>query len=572
MTDKPLISVVMPCYNPLPAFLDQAIRSIRDQLYANWELCIADDASTNSMVREVLERHAREDPRIKVTFRSENGHISRATNSALDLASGEYIALLDHDDTLAEHALYWIAAELERHPGADVIYSDNDLIDEHGMRYGPFFKPDFNIELVLGQNMVNHLCAYRRALVERIGRMRVEFEGSQDYDLLLRAVAASDPARIRHIPTILYHWRRPADATSFSQGHLDRCIRAAHAAVADFLATKNIVGQVLPAPMAPNWQRIRYPVSSPEPLVSVIVPTRNHADLLQQVTEGVLQHTDYSRLELLIVDNGSDETETLDMLASLARNPRVRVAAYPHPFNFSAINNFGVTQSAGALLVFLNNDVEIIHPDWLKEMASHAVRTDIGAVGAKLYYPNGRIQHAGVTLGIGGVAGHSFCGAPHHAIGQMGELLLTHEVSAVTGACMMVRRTTFDEIGGFDEINLPVAFNDIDFCIRLRERGYRNIWTPFAELQHHESATRGSDLEPDTHPRFMKEFAYMREKWGDKLLNDPFFNPNLSLDSVMAELASPPRLIRPWNILVDDASTGARAFGTSNTCVSHHPR
>jgi GT2 family glycosyltransferase len=548
MRRKPLISVVLPVYRPHPDYLDAAIWSVRRQLYPHWELCIADDASRRRSVRRVLERHRDSDPRIRVVFRRINGHICEATNSALEIARGELVALLDHDDVLAEHALYWIAAELERHPDADILYSDSDLIDDVGGRFAPYFKGDFDLELMLGHNLVSHLGVYRRALVESVGGMRVGLEGSQDYDLLLRTFAASKPGRVRHIPAVLYHWRRSDQAPSYSAKHLARCIRAARRAVDDFLRSRGIAAEVLDAPQARQFQRIAYRLPDPPPKVSVIIPTRNRADLVERCVGGVLGATDYPALETVIVDNDSDDPRARALLGELAQRPGVRVIAHPGPFNFAAINNHAVAETESAVLAFLNNDIEITHPEWLREMVARALQPDVGAVGAKLFFPNGTIQHAGIVTGLGAdrIAGHSYAEAPRHLTGSFGDLVLAREVSAVTAACMVIRRSVFVEAGGFDQDNLAVSYNDVDLCLRLRERGYRNIVTPFAELIHLGSASRGADDLPQDRDRLLGEMAYMRGRWGDALLHDPYFSPNFSLDSAVPDFARPPRVPKPW--------------------------
>ena len=548
MPARPLISVLLPVYNPYPDFLDQAIQSVRDQLYPYWELCIADDASTNRKIRQVIERHRQSDARIKVEYRETNGHICHATNSALAHATGEFIALLDHDDLLADHALYWIAAELERHPDADVLYTDSDMIDDSNERHAPYFKSDFNLELILGHNMVSHLGVYRRSLVQRLGGMRVGLEGSQDYDLLLRTLATSTTGRVRHIPAVLYHWRRSDDAPSYSATALDRCIRAAGAAVHDFLDTRGVAADVARAPQSPQFQRIVYRLPDPLPKVSVIIPTRNRADLLARCVDGVLGATDYPALDVTIVDNDSDEPQALALLGELAKQDRVRIIRHPGAFNFAAINNHAVAETDGAVLAFLNNDIEITQMDWLREMASRALQPDVGAVGAKLYYPDGTIQHAGIVTGLGAerIAGHSYTEAPRDLTGSFGDLLLARDVSAVTAACMVIRRSVFLAAGGFDEANLAVSYNDVDLCLRLRERGYRNVVTPFAELTHWESASRGADDRPQQRARQRREAEYMRARWGEALLRDPYFSPNFSLDSAVPDFARPPRVARPW--------------------------
>ena len=376
---KPLISVIMPVYNPAPKYLDAAIHSIRRQLYPEWELCIADDCSSDPEIKRILEMHATADPRINLTYRTTNGHISQCTNSALALARGELVVLVDHDDALPEHSLFRVALELNAHPDADVIYSDSDSIDDSGGRSDPFFKPDFNLELMLGENLVNHLTAYRRTLVELIGGMRTGFEGSQDYDLFLRALTKSSADRVRHIPAVLYHWRHAQDAPSYSARHLAACIEAAHKAVAEFLVANGIAAEVTSAPGMPQWQRIKYSLPDP-PSVCVIVPTRSKAALLARCVYGLLGDTDYAPLEIIIVDHDSNEEDAKRLIAALRATERVSVLDYTGPFNFSAINNFAAHRTAGDILVFLNNDTEVLHRDWLTEMISIAARSGIGAV------------------------------------------------------------------------------------------------------------------------------------------------------------------------------------------------
>jgi O-antigen biosynthesis protein len=543
--DPPLISIVMPVFNPSPAHLRAAIRSVMDQFYPSWELCIADDASTNRAVRRVLEEMQACDPRIKVVYREANGHISAASNSALSLASGSFVALLDHDDLLPPHALYEVAGAILANPQVDLIYSDEDQIEDSGRRFNPYFKPDWNPELMVGQNLISHLGVYRRTLIERIGGFRTGLEGSQDYDLALRAAASASPGGIIHIPKILYHWRQTSRRASFSERDRERCARAARRAVQEFLSATSPGVVVEANPWLPVWNRVCYPVPTPEPLVSVIIPTRNHADLLLRTTQGLLERTDYRALEVLIVDNGSDEREALDLLERLRLEERVRVLECAGPFNYSALNNHAVRLAAGELLLLLNNDVDVITPGWLREMVSHAVRPKVGAVGARLLYPDGTVQHGGLTLGPGGVAGQQYLQKSREDHGYCGQLRLARNVMAVTGACLMVRRSIYLEVGGLDEASLPVAFNDVDFCLKLVERGYRNVWTPYAELYHLESASRGSDLLGEKAARFATELAHMRNRWGHVLDHDPFWNSNLTLDLTEISLAFPPR--EAWN-------------------------
>lgn len=550
---KPLFSVVMPVYEANVRWLHEAVASVRSQLYPFWELCIADDASQDPGVVSALTELSASDPRIRCVRREKNGHIAVATNSALELATGEFIALMDHDDILAERALYEVAVELNAHPDSDLIFSDEDQIDNLGRRQTPYFKPEWNLDLFLGHNMVNHLGVYRRALVKRLGGMRVSFEGSQDYDLALRVVAATDPDRIRHIPAILYHWRQPG-GTSFSEVNLERCAASARIALAEYLrsAEQSAEAEVTPHPALPGWTRVRWRISDAPPRVSVIVPTRDRADLVARCVAGVLHRTDYNDIELIIVDNDSVKPETATLFQGLGRDPRVTILHFGGEFNYSAMNNRAVEGATGEVVVLLNNDIDIIGGDWLLEMVSHVLRPKVGAVGAKLLFADNTIQHAGVALGIGsydggpGVAAHIGRGMERDDPGYFGQNALVREVSACTGACLAMKRDIYMEVGGLDEAHLPVAFNDIDLCIRVRQQGYKIIWTPFAELYHLESASRGPDNTPAAAPRFRKEVQYMRERWGMLLDNDPFYNQNFSRANSDFALASPPLRGKPW--------------------------
>lgn len=543
---RPRFSVVMPVYNTPEPYLREALDSVLAQFYPDWELCIADDASTAPHVQTVLAEYKARDNRIKVVRRETNGHISAASNSALDLATGDFVALMDHDDRLPPHALYTVAAELAQHPDTDILYSDEDKIDADGERYDPHFKSGFNLDLLHGQNMVNHLGVFRRSLIERAGRFRLGFEGSQDYDLTLRAVEATEPARIRHIPAILYHWRVFPESSAFSTVELPRATAAAHKALTEHFQRRGIAATVETSPSTARFTRIRYALPAKLPRVSLIVPTRDKVDLLKGCVEGLLHRTDYPDLEILIVDNNSEEAATFAYFDTLKDEPRVRVLTYKAPFNYSSINNFAAAEATGEVLGLINNDIEVMEPGWLAEMVSHALRPEVGAVGAKLYYADGTIQHAGVVTGICGVAGHVHKGLTRDAYGYFSRAQLTQDLSCVTAACLILRKEIFDEVGGLNAENLAVAFNDVDFCLRIREKGHLVVWTPFAELYHLESASRGPDTAPDKVKRFMGEVAYMQERWGDSLLEDPYYNPNLTLDAENFGLAFPPRTVKPW--------------------------
>ena len=551
---RPLISVVMPAYETPERLLREAIGSVRAQLYPNWELCIADDASPSDKVTSVLRELAAEDARIKWIKRDRNGHIAAATNSALAMAGGEFVAFMDHDDLLAEHALFEIAAELNAHPETDLIYSDEDQVGPTGRRYQPYFKPDWNIDLLLGQNVFCHLGVYRRELLTRIGGLREGIvDGSQDHDLVLRCAGASDHSRVRHIPDILYHWRQMSAPSSFSQVNLDTCVATARQGVRDYLETRGVQGaEVVPASGVPRWNRVIWPLPLPPPRVSLIVPTRDQADLLSKCVSGLLHRTSYSDLELLIVDNDSRESQTLELFERLQRDNRVRILRSPGKFNYSAVNNSAVREASGEIIALINSDIDVISDNWLREMVSIAVRPDVGAVGAKLFYADDRIQHAGVVLGVGsydngpGVAGHFGTQVDRNEIGYFGQLALTREVSAVTGACLVMRKEIYQAVDGLDAEHLPVSFNDVDLCLRIRALGLRVIWTPFAELYHLESASRGYDRTPEQIARANKEAEYMRHRWGPVLDNDPFYNPAFDRVDHMFRLAMPPRREKRW--------------------------
>ena len=543
---KPTFSLVMPTYNTPPEVLRKAIESVRSQLYPSWELCIADDASTNVGTRSALTEIARLDERIRVTFRESNGHISAASNTALDMATGDYVALLDHDDELPEHALYRVALELNEHPEAAILYSDEDKIDGDGARYQPYFKPDFNPDLFLAQNLVSHLGVYRRDLLSQLGGFRLGFEGSQDHALALRASERVRPDQIRHIPSVLYHWRAIEGSVATTTEAKPYALDAARRAIREHLARQGIEAEVVEGPGGVG-HRVLFPLPATPPLVSVVVPTRDRLDLLRTCVDGLIGKTDYTDWELLVVDNGSTQQETLDWLAELVqREPRARVIRDDGPFNFSRLNNRAAAEARGELLLLLNNDVEPIDPAWMTEMVRHAVRPHVGIVGAKLYYPDETVQHAGVVLGLGGIAGHVHRGLFRNDPGYFGRAGVVQDMTAVTAACLMVRKSIYDEVGGLDEDNLAVAFNDIDFCLRVREKGHRILWTPYATLYHYESVSRGNDMDPDKIDRFKREIAYMNERWNDIIANDPNYNLNLAIDMHVPSLAFPPRQDRAW--------------------------
>jgi GT2 family glycosyltransferase len=441
---------------------------------------------------------------------------------------------MDHDDLLPEHALVYVAREIVEQPDLDLIYSDEDKVDGRGRRYEPHFKPDWNQELFLTLNFVSHLGVFRTDLLRRIGGFRVGLEGSQDHDLVLRCLAHTDETRIRHIPRILYHWRNYRRSHSFSEKQIDKAVVARRKALADFAASQGWNAEVVDGPIGANRLRRRLPERPPE--VTVVVPTRDGADLLATCARGVLSETNYDPLRLIILDNESREPATQHLFRDLARDSRVTIMPVPGPFNFSAMNNAAVRASSSDLVLFLNNDIEVVDQEWLSEMVGLAVSDGVAAVGAKLLYPDSRVQHGGIILGAGGIAGHAHLFSGALDPGYFGRAVLPQYLSAVTAACMLVRREAFLEVGGFDEEALTVAFNDVDLCLKLRARGHKIAWTPYATLIHHESASRGLDLAPAKRARFESETKTMLERWGHVLRRDPYYNPNLSLELAQFKL------------------------------------
>lgn len=540
--DAPLISILVPTYRTPERWLRRCIESVINQVYPHWQLCIADDASPDLHVMDVLREYAAADQRIDVKRREVNGHIAEASNSALSMARGSYVGLLDHDDELRPHALLEVVEAIVARPGVALVYSDEDKIDGDGRRFDPYFKPDWNPDLLLSQNYVCHFTVIRSDLVREAGGFRKGFEGSQDHDLFLRCSEGLPASRIHHVPRVLYHWRAIEGSTALARDAKDYATDAGARAVADHLERCHPGARV--EALAHGHYRVRWPLPEPPPKVSLVIPTRDKVELLRTCVDSILDRTRYPAYEVVLVDNQSSDPAALAYLAQIERDPRVRVLRYDAAFNYSAINNWAVAQCDGAVLGLLNNDIEVVSPDWLVEMVSQAMRPGVGAVGAMLYYPNNTIQHAGVVLGVHGVAAHRYTGMPKGYPGHGGRARVAQQLSAVTGACMVVARRAWEEVGGLDEA-LQVAFNDIDFCLRLGEAGYRNIWTPFAELYHHESASRGSEDSEEKQRRFAGEVELMQRRWGAALTCDPAYNVNLSLAGTCSELSSPPRLRGP---------------------------
>jgi GT2 family glycosyltransferase len=522
---KPVISVIMPTYNTPVRYLRDAIDSVREQLYPYWELCIADDASTDERTRDVLAEYAILDERIKIRYQSENGHISKASNAALDLATGDFIALLDHDDMLVPEAFYEVAVRINAVPDVDYIYSDEDKINQANARSAPFFKPDWSPEWMLSVMYTCHLSVYRRSIVEEVGRFRSEYDGSQDWDLVLRVTERTD--RIAHIPKVLYSWRiHPASAASGSDAKPFAYL-AAKRALEDALRRRNEEGEVKPVPdLPPGTFVVRYKIVG-EPLVDILIPTRDAADLLKVCLGSIFERSTYKNFRVNVIDNGSVKDETFDLFEAYRQKEplRFRTIRDDRVFNFSAINNHAATYCDGEYLLFLNNDTAVVATGWIEALLELAQRPGVGCVGAKLLYEDETIQHAGVILGIGGIAGHSHRMTPGDAEGHYNAVKTVRNYVAVTAACMLVSRDLFNAVGGFDE-QLAVAFNDVDLCLRVHQAGYRNVYTPYAELFHYESKSRGYDDNLSKVDLASAERAIMLRRWGEIIENDPYYSPH----------------------------------------------
>lgn len=523
----PRFSIVMPVFNPDVNFLKQALSSVVAQWYSDWELVMSDDGSENDWYGDPDIGRLVEDSRIRVIFRETNGGIAAATNAAIEESTADWIAFMDQDDLLAPDALAHVATEISDAPRARLFYSDEDSIDELGERFMPYFKPRAVRELLLGQNVINHLSVFRRELVAAVGGLRSEFDGSQDWDLSLRAIERLEDDQIVHVPHILYHWRKTSSTYSASAGTMAKTYGAGLRAVREAVQRLGAQAEIRPVAHG-GWFQVALRPAHPAPLASIIIPTRDHPDLLIPCIESVLFSTRHAPFELIIVDNGTRDLEARRFLDLMAQRRDVTVVPWDRPFNFSELLNEGVRHASGEIIVSLNNDVIVYQEDWLDQLVANAQREDVGAVGARLLYADRHVQHAGVLLGVGGVAGHCFGGIGGLDPGYSGHAILNREVEAVTAAVMAVRRSIFLEHGGFDERNLPIAFNDVDFCLRLRRGGLRNLYLASVELTHLESKSRGKDDRPDRREGAAREVAYMMQTWGKDGGNlvDSIKNPN----------------------------------------------
>lgn len=522
---KPLISIVIPLYcTPLP-YLKELLESVRRQSYENWQLCLA-DGSPDDKAKEFIEKHYGREKRIVYRKLEENGGISVNTNEAVALAAGEYLMLCDHDDTLEPDALYEIVKAIND-TGADVLYTDEDKVSMDGRHYfDPNFKPDFNLFRLRENNYICHIFVVKKSLTDETGLLRSEFDGAQDFDFILRCCEKAQ--KITHIPKVLYHWRCHMDSTAADPSSKAYAYEAGRKAVREHYQRLGIDAKV-EMTERPGWYRSHVKVQG-NPLISVIIPNKDHTDDLELCLFSMTRKSTYRNYEILIVENNSEKEETFEYYRKLPdRYPKARVLTWEKEFNYSAINNFAAKEAKGEYLLFLNNDVEILTPDWMEEMLQNCQQENVAAVGAKLYYPDDTIQHAGVVLGLGGIAGHIMCRASKEDPGYFGRMISVQEISAVTAACMMVKKSDFDAVGGLDE-TFQVAFNDIDLCMKFRAAGKKIIFTPYAELYHYESKSRGLEDTPEKQFRFDKEVKRFQEKWAQQLeMEDPYYSPNLSV-------------------------------------------
>lgn len=525
---SPKISIICPIWNTPENFLTEMIESVISQTYSNWELCLSDGNSTKEHIRRILNNYKNRDNRIKVKFLDKNLGISGNSNEALNLAIGDYIGLLDHDDMLAPFALFEVIKALNENPNADFIYSDEDQISEDGKkRFFPHFKPDFSPDTLRSHNYICHLSIFKKELLSNIGFFREGYEGSQDYDLILRASEKAE--NIVHVPKILYHWRISQNSTALWTGSKTYAHASAKKALEDHLKRVGLDGKVDDG-LSQGSYKITYNINK-NLLVSIIIPNKDHEEDLKRCIYSIMEKSTYKNFDIIIVENNSEYSSTFKFYDSLVlKYDNIKIIEWNKPFNYSSVNNYAVEFAKGDILLFLNNDTEVINNDWLEIMLEHVQRKEVGAVGAKLYYPNNTIQHGGVIIGIAGPAGHSHKGFSRNLCGYMNRLCVIQNLSAVTGACFMIRKEVFKEAGGFDE-NIKIAFGDVDLCLKIRTKKYLVVWTPFAELYHYESKTRGYEDTPEKRKRFNEEIELFHNKWRDILeKGDPYYNINLTKD------------------------------------------
>ena len=523
---SPLISIAVPAYQTPVEFLRQMIESLIVQTYSNWELCIVNASPDNEEMQKVLAEYSAGDSRVRFCNLKENFGIAENTNRAFAMAKGEFVGLLDHDDLLAPNALYEIVKILQDHPQADALYTDEDKVttelDEH---FQPHLKPDFNLDLLRSNNYICHFFVVRKSIVEKAGGFRKEFDGAQDYDFIFRCT--ENAGEVLHVPEILYHWRTHKASTADNPASKMYAFEAGKRAIEAHLERTGTKGEVSHTQDL-GFYRVKYPVQG-KPLVSVIIPNKDEKETLQTCLEMLEKNTGYQNFEIIIVENNSTTDEIFRYYKELSGNRKIHLLRWGKEFNYSAINNFAVAHAKGEYLLFLNNDVKSINPDWLEEMLGVCQRPEVGGVGAKLIYPDNTIQHAGCVIGMGGIAGHMFVDMPADRTGYLHKASLLQDMSAVTAACLLMKKEVFEQAGGFTE-ELAVAFNDVDLCLKVRKNGYLIVYDPYAKLYHMESKTRGAEDSKEKVRRFQTEIEYMRCHWIDILKNgDPCYNKNLSL-------------------------------------------
>ena len=523
---NPLISIVIPLYCTPTPYLKELINSVRAQSYTNWQLCLA-DGSPDQKVEEYIQKRYGKDSRILYKHLEENGGISINTNKAIEMATGEYLMLSDHDDTLEPDALYEIVKAINDHQGPEIVYTDEDKLSMDGEFYfEPHFKSDYNLFRLRDNNYICHIFAVKKALVDQVGGLRQEYDGSQDYDFILRC--CEQAKQVIHIPRVLYHWRCHMNSVAANPESKTYAYEAGCRAIQEHYRRVGIEAEV-EMTKHPGWYRSHVKIQG-EPLVSILIPNKDHIDDLEKCLSSIYEKSTWKNYEILVVENNSDKPETFEYYKNLSwRYPKARVLTWKEGFNYAAINNFAAKDAKGSYLLFLNNDVEVITPGWIEEMLMICQQPDVAIVGAKLYYPDNLIQHAGVVLGMGGIAGHIMCQASCEDKGYFGRAVNVQEISAVTAACMLMKVEDFEAVGGFDE-EFVVAFNDIDLCMKERAAGKKVVFTPYAELYHYESKSRGMEDTPEKQFRFEKETKHFEEKWGEQMSKgDPYYNPNLSL-------------------------------------------
>ena len=521
---RPLISIIIPVYNAKKSDLEECINSVLNQSYSNFEICISDDNSSLEETKEVLKKYEDND-KIKIIYRKTNGMISKCMNSAIETATGEFVGFLDNDDVLDKDALYYVVKELNDNKNIDFIYTDEDKIDEVGRYCEPHFKPDYSPDTLLSLNYICHLSIVRKTLGDKIDWFNSDFDGAQDYDLFLRIV--ENTTNIAHIAKVLYHWRKSKTSTASDSGHKDYALLAGKKALEAAISRRKLKANVLIDQKTSHYI-IEY-LFDKEPKVSIVIPTKDHRELLEKCLTSIYEKTTYKNFEVIVVDNNTTDVDALEYLEKIkTQYKNLRVIVDKQEFNFSKINNDAIKTLDTDYVLLLNNDTEIITPKWITIMVGYAMQKHIGCVGVKLLYPDNTVQHAGVILGLGGIASHAYVTEDRETIGYYARLQIPYNYSANTAACLMVSKEKYDEVGGLNE-DLKVAFNDIDFNIKLLEKGYYNVFLPQVELYHYESRSRGFDKKGEKKERFLKETKYMNERWSKILYNDKYYNKNLSL-------------------------------------------